>query len=315
MPMTESRSLFHYTTAEGLIGIIRDRSLFATHAGFSNDASECTLLTPHLTKIVAAQFKELLPQALGITDPDKELFGDMTYFYEGEAEKALRAMLSSVNNVFPYYITSFCVHDRMGDEYKHGLLSQWRGYARGGFAIEFDELELDALNKEEQDRWRYLEILSNAVSYTDHEKKIDPAEFSGMGGALLRETFKLGHKIPIKAELADFGRPFLGVAPFLKHPDFREENEYRIAAMCYRPNVVEPGDTKKSKEIRFRTRPDGSVQPYIPLYHGFEINLPIRSVIVGPHPHQASQKLAVEMLFEQYGVDAEVRVSATPFRG
>jgi hypothetical protein len=39
-----SRSLFHYTSARGLIGILGTQALFATHANFLNDSSECQLL-------------------------------------------------------------------------------------------------------------------------------------------------------------------------------------------------------------------------------------------------------------------------------
>jgi len=63
LDMTEtprkSRSLFHYTTAHGLLGIIKDRCLFATHASFLNDSSECRLVFPYVLKVVAAEYEQL----------------------------------------------------------------------------------------------------------------------------------------------------------------------------------------------------------------------------------------------------------------
>src|ERR1035441_3962462 len=35
------------------------------------------------------------------------------------------------NNTAPFFITSFCMHKKGTAVHEHGLLSQWRGYARG----------------------------------------------------------------------------------------------------------------------------------------------------------------------------------------
>src|SRR5215470_16501363 len=96
--------------------------------------------------------------------------------------------------------------------------------------------------------------------------------------------------------------PFLSVAPFLKHQGFVEEKEYRVVALCYRHGVNEPDDTRNTKDIKFRARPDGSVAPYIALYDGPQKGLTIKSVIVGPHQHQENQRNIVEMLLEQHGL-------------
>jgi hypothetical protein len=42
--------------------------------------------------------------------------------------------------------------------------------------------------------------------------------------------------------------------------------------------------------------------------------LPIKSVIVGPHPNQDLQRHAVELLLNRFDVAAPVRVSHIPFR-
>src|SRR5947208_1388829 len=128
----DSRCLFHYTTAEGLLGIIKDNCLFATHADFSNDSAECKLIRPHLKKVLMEEFKHLVPKLieLGILKPELlEEYGRS--FYAAEAENCVNVMLKAVGNVSPYFITSFCVHQKSDYEYFHGLLSQWRGYARG----------------------------------------------------------------------------------------------------------------------------------------------------------------------------------------
>src|SRR5262249_37150111 len=50
---------------------------------------------------------------------------------------------------------NFCLHTEE-NTIKHGLLSQWRGYAgSAGFAIEFDEPELCELIRVENDTYAY----------------------------------------------------------------------------------------------------------------------------------------------------------------
>jgi hypothetical protein len=314
----KSRSLFHYTTAQGLLGIIKDRCLFATHADFSNDPSECKLVLPYLTKVVAAEYKEHVMRLIdaGVMSPTiLEEHGHG--LFEKEAKKTVGLMLEAANATAPYFITSFCIHDEKDEAYSNGLLSQWRSYARGGFAIEFDELGIDELNKEETAKWRYQGIITDTVAYEKHETHVKPDQFKGMAGALLRTILPNDRKLNEilgTAHIEDFARPFLSVAPFLKHFGFREESEYRIAAMCNRPTKSEPGEKRPIKEIRFRSRQDGNVIPYIALYEGLRKPLPIRSVIVGPHAQQENQRVAVELLLERCKINANVRVSGTPFR-
>jgi hypothetical protein len=123
-----STSLFHYTTGQGLLGIARDRCMFATHADFSNDSFECKLVRPPLTKLLQAQFEEIVPQLIELGVLDSALFEEHgKSFYEKQAEQCVNLMLRAVNNVSPYFITSFCIHARDSYEYSNGLLSQWRG--------------------------------------------------------------------------------------------------------------------------------------------------------------------------------------------
>jgi hypothetical protein len=314
----KSRSLFHYTTAQGLLGIIKDRCLFATHAEFSNDSSECKLILPHLTKVVAAEYEKHVPElvAIGVMNP-RILQEYGRGFFEEEARKTVSAMLQAANATAPYFITSFCIHDEKDDAYSNGLLSQWRSYARGGFAIEFDEFGIDELNKEETAGWRYQGMITNTVAYENHEARVKPEQFKGMAGTFLRTILPSSprlNKILGAASIDDFGRSFLSVAPFLKHFGFKEEAEYRIVALCDRPTKSDPAEKRAIKEIRFRSRQDGNVIPYIALYEGLRKPLPIKSVIVGPHAQQENQRVAVELLLERYGINTSVRVSGTPFR-
>jgi hypothetical protein len=312
----ESRSLFHYTNAQGLIGILDTRSLFATHSDYSNDSSECRLILKYLNNQLAEEYAGYLPKLIAKNLLNPKILEERSLL-EREAQKSVQAMLSAVNLTAPYFITSFCMHDKDTYEYEHGLLSQWRGYARGGFAIEFDEFGIDALNKEEHAGWRYQGMLTSAVIYEDHEAFVNPKEFAGMGGAFLRNIFAdnpIADEILGVGKVEDFGRLFLARAPFIKHYGFSEEEEYRIVAMPNRRTKADPGEKREIKDIHFRTGTDGNVVPYIALYEEMCKPLPIQSIIVGPHARQDNQRLAVELLLERFEVNAAVRVSESTFR-
>lgn len=314
-----SRQLFHYTTAQGLVGIIKNQSLFATHADFSNDASKCKLALPFIKKILQEEFRRIVPRLIELKLMHPYILRDYgETLYEREAENSVRAMMKATNNTAPYFITSFCLHDEDSEEYRHGLLSQWRGYGRGGFAIQFDELEIDELNNLESAKWNYQGMITREVSYQDHEATIEPLKYKGLAGTLMRQIVKKESdeisQLLGTSSLGDYARKFLGTAPFIKHPDFKEEREYRIVALCTRPGKNEGDDARPHRELRFRTRSDGSVIPYIALYEGLDRRLPIKSIIIGPHARQEEQRLAVDLLLEQHDVKAEVKLSSTPFR-
>ncbi len=244
--------------------------------------------------------------------------------YEKEAQNCAQAMMQTANNLSPFFITSFCIHDKNDYEYSNGLLSQWRAYARGGFAIEFDEYEIDDLSIKERNAWSYAAIITDVVSYENYDVRIDPDRFKGMAGPFLRNLLKVGEAPPQTinafdqiagtAEIGSFVQPFLSVAPFLKHYGFREETEYRIVAICNRPTKITADDKHGPKEIRYKTRRGGDPIPYIALYEGLVKALPIKAIIIGPHAEQENQRHAVELLLEQHAIDAEIRVSKTPFR-
>ncbi len=262
----KSRSLFHYTTSDGLLGILGSGALFASHYGFLNDKSE--------------------------------------------------------GNVLREVLLPFLMHEEGTDNHADGLLSQWRGYARGGFAIEFDELELDELTKRENAECRLQGILTNAVHYRDFDQFVKPDRFRGFAASLFKAV--LDQVLPkAKRKLIeilgaktteDFARFYVGTVPFLKNSAFEEEHEYRIVALCNRIGVSDEADQRRYKNLHFRTRADGRITPFIKLFGDLATDLPIKSIVVGPHPHQESQLAAVRLVISEHGIDCDVRASRIPFR-
>jgi hypothetical protein len=201
-------------------------------------------------------------------------------------------------------------------------LSQWRGYARGGFAIEFDELKLDALTRLENEKCRLQGIMTREVTYRDFNKVVLPEQFAGFAATMFRTV--LSEAMPKATEALieilgektteDFFRPFVSTVPFLKNSGFEEEQEYRIVALSNRIGVVAPSDDRLYKKVHFRARADGRITPYIKLFDQLDGELPIKSIIVGPHPHQDAQLAATRLVAEECEIECDIRASRIPFR-
>src|SRR5262245_23729542 len=141
-------SIFHYTDAAGLVGILSTEMLFASDPRFLNDASEVSIIRELLLPILEEESAEIMPKlaAKNLLKGFYEFHG--TSGHRLQAEGFFKTLMRLVNDISPLFVISFCKHDEGSKEFDHGLLSQWRGYGDiGGFAIEFDEIKMDRLLK------------------------------------------------------------------------------------------------------------------------------------------------------------------------
>jgi len=108
-PDETPKHVYHYTTVDGLKGIVATGSLFATEITFLNDSSELAYANQHIRKYAASA--------------DSSHLGRLLLTELNETLDAGRVDL---------YVSCFC---DSGD-----LLSQWRAYAAqgAGYALEFD---------------------------------------------------------------------------------------------------------------------------------------------------------------------------------
>jgi hypothetical protein len=51
------RSLFHYTSGDGLVGILKTNCLFASHSDFLNDSTECQVIRDLLTPLIEKEIE------------------------------------------------------------------------------------------------------------------------------------------------------------------------------------------------------------------------------------------------------------------
>lgn len=310
-------SVFHYTDTVGLLGILENETLFATDYRYLNDSSEGEVVHELLLPIFEAEIAKITPKLIEKKWLKKEFYDEHGVSgHRLQAEVLYKSINRATNSVSPFFVLSFCRHKEGGSAYKHGLLSQWRGYAHGGgFAIEFDEDALDELMQAEQNQFCYALFKSSDVKYEKFEDGFDPKLFEGVAGEMIRRLFEDEIDVSEVTGRRDVDEAVLELAklaPFLKHPGFKEELEYRMVGVCVRRSKIPESEPRPAKSFQFRQK-NGLVVPYIELFENGP-SLPIKSIIVGPSRNQEMQAEAVAMVAEKEGFSIDIRLSDIPFR-
>lgn len=209
-------TLYHYTTVDGLKGILTSRSLWASKTRYLNDAVEFN----HGTDIALARVRELRDD---VTKSKRAK----------DAAVHLRRVLDEESSFSGVFVTCLCTSSDM--------LSQWRAYGNRGCGVSIG-LRREALA-------RLPGVTMNAVCYSwDHQQKIVHQYIDSI---IMTYCESCGDDDAPKPEIDEamrlaFTRGLSGLASFLKHPDFYEEREVRL--------VADPPDQPGA--IQFRSRGD-----------------------------------------------------------
>jgi hypothetical protein len=317
--------LYHYTTAAGLQGIVESQQLRATNIAYLNDAEEHT-----------GFFDRRLPSLIekAITAAAKEICNipaeRSRFEAAGGIQEALRTARSLSDTIKTStlrfnspYLASFCttLPQQHPDD---GLLSQWRGYGSdGGYAIVFDTRGLEKLLEVESKKFHYQYLFWGDVEYYDQEPAYVAAQPETIEAEMAVQGairhFMRGGGAESLEPLFD---PITKLSCSHKHRGFREEAEIRIVAIPTNGELLklaqESGDRRPTKSLRFVMK-NGLSVPCIMLFgpdaSGNSARLPISKVIVGPHPEKRKRQKAVQIMLEQYEVDATVTVSDIPYIG
>ncbi|MET0400520.1 MAG: DUF2971 domain-containing protein [Longimicrobiaceae bacterium] len=251
--------LYHYTSAEGLIGVVSSKSLWLTDLRFMNDFSELKYSRDLIVKqlqlrVNNSELSDVQREFLSLASSRLDPFGD------GVAA----------------FSASFCEEGN--------LLSQWRTY--GGYAIGFDFLHtirlLDrpcVLRKVIYDEVQQVRLIDQVVG-----------QFLVCVG---RETIGRTVVDLPKDLLPTFCQVFSSCVGELffsfKHPDFYEEREWRLVHFASLDPLHHRG--AESSSPKFRSS-DGNVIPYFSV--SFEkaveasrddtygVPFPIPELIIGP---------------------------------
>ncbi len=299
------KRIYHYTTWEGLMGILKTQTLWATHFRFLNDISEVVLLKEKLLECIFPIVREEYQKLIGKHNDIKveiEKRGGLEAIVLHDSLSIIEAAYYATDEI---YVISFCGESE--DDYvnKNGLLSQWRGYgAGGGIALVFDTEQLEYLLKKEDECNSYGALFITDVIYSNDKELFKQELFSNLCDFSNYVAHMLSNLRGKVLEAPDASRAFpafLRSITRYKHHAFREEDEIRIVCNL---------SPQHEKERKFRLK-DRTLIPYIELFDSEDFILPIDKIIIGPHKEKETRALALQVMLR--GKDIEINVSDIPY--
>jgi hypothetical protein len=314
--------LYHYTTWDGLVGILQTKTLWATHYKFLNDYSEIVLFRDKLISLllpyVREAYEELIKESPHIKQEIDQV-GGLGQVVQHDTEVFVDAQYGATGDEI--YILSFCGQHKNPQINRNGLLSQWRGYgAGGGFALVFNTQKLEEIMEIEAKKYQYDAMHLCDLVYSDDENKLKE-ELSEDLSIIAGDVKTLFNRVKLnEKERADALRgylPFVHCITRYKHYGFREENEVRMVALPQNQEILRlarrDGVTlKPEKERKFRKK-NGQLIPYIELFNSIDIELPIERIIVGPHKEKETRTAALRVMLRDTKI--EITYSDIPFVG
>lgn len=317
------KELFHYTGASGLTGIITTGTLWATHAALLNDQEEYRIF---FDKRLPVLLRRAMDAAYASVKDRSDV--KLTTKKAGGMQAYKDRMLSELTPIFSDrtrgmnepYVLSFCASasKRVGE---HGLLSQWRAYGKdGGYSIAFDTAGLEALWRREAETVRGMPLFMGDVEYfEDPENDMGIYPETREQSETVVDAFAKFFVSGRSEDLEPLFDPIHQLACLTKHCGFAEEHEVRLIFSRPSRELLSLAPAEHSlKPVRHFVR-DGAPVPYMGLLESLPDapagRLPIKRVIVGPHPDREARKTAVQTLLSEHGYRCPVHVTDIPYRG
>lgn len=324
MPKTSEvyKKLYHYTTWEGLQGIIETQTLWATNYKFLNDYTEIVLFRDKLISLLHPQLRKAY-EKLNKQSPHFEQIinnkGGLVQFAQHGAERVVNAQYSGIGNEI--YILSFCGQHENPKINNNGQLSQWRAYgAGGGAAVVFDTKKLEEILSLEGTQFEYGMGFIADVIYSDDEKKFkeelsdDLSTLADIPEKLLNHANSNRNNGVFESK--SYG-PFVRCISRYKHYGFSEENEVRVVALPVDEKMIKQAkaDSTTLKPIKERKilKKNGQRIPYIDLFNSSDIELPIEKIIIGPHIKKDARATALRTKLDKTNI--EITCSDIPYVG
>lgn len=278
--------LYHYTSAAGLLGILTSRTLWATDSAFLDDPTEGLLGRDEAMRRLEVRRNELMDDGPWDEDSLEASILDQLH----EVIDSLKKMgTEPIRARQGCYVASFSSD---GD-----VLSQWRGYGDGGYAIGFHTSAMDRFDLvppkgrtiEHYARMPFLRQVSYGV---DSDLSLDEAlEHVAPDGT--------GHP-GIHAHQQCYNH-VLPALMTIKHEAFREEREWRLFNAEDLPRGL----------VRTREGPVGLV-PHVNMTFPEDA---VHSVVVGPGPNGDLRLLAAQqLLHSSWHAAPPVVPSSAPLR-
>ena len=288
---TAPEHLFHYTTAEGLLGIVESGKLWASSANFLNDSSEPS----YAMETIKSAFEEVS----GALQPNSIAARALQGYWE-ELQNRLSTEAPDV------YVFCFCETP--------DLLSQWRGYGAqcAGYALGFSSAHLRKYVVElGRSEGLYLTKIAYEKGHQENEAKdvfmkialaAEPADRALCGAH--GETRHFTDRIVENLRSAVFSEVVRLSAKF-KAGAFREEGEWRLVQFAHR------GALQVLQQVRFRSGTK-AITPFLELSVG---KPPIEKVTVGPTLNPALAIQSLRLAFARHDFpNVQIKASDVPYR-
>jgi hypothetical protein len=279
--------LWHYTSGDGLMGILGEGSLWSTHVSCLNDTGELNYAHGLLLDALREQAEAAVPGSIEDT------------FLSHVLSNSSRDGAGS-SDVFVACLTE------KGDD-----LSQWRSYAggEGGYAVGFNA------------HW-ILQGVDKAfrkgiyrVNYKgeDHRQLARRLAVSTVTNYLAGRSARqhLPESQWMQSFLTHWSASLTQLGPAIKHPAFADEAEWRFVHRLLPTDIP---------HLRYRQR-RSMMARHLPLRlpatgHADTNYLPITHIRVGPSPHREVSAQSIRHLLATLGYQHSVSVetSAIPFQ-
>ena len=302
MPSDESEKLvYHYTSAEGLKGIIESSSFHCTNSLFLNDSQESIFVINLVKKYINNYFKD-------------------------ETNTCVRASLGRILDFIDFVSpqikeTSSPYIFSLSDE--GDLLSQWRGYCKnGGYSLGFSKsflgnnakmyqaIQVKYISPEEakdalsERLVTCCELIKKKLPTLDY----DPMTLNDLSKILLTpgksdEEIEQDKAALLKL-ITDLGLVVAGsifnLMPEYKHSTFHEEKEFRLVQFARDP-----------KNIEFRCK-GGILAPFLKCLIDL---MALREIVIAPSSHSEQCELGLKLFLKKHGLEhVAIKHSQIPYR-
>ncbi|MHA5498457.1 DUF2971 domain-containing protein [Pseudomonas aeruginosa] len=266
--------LYHYTDANGLLGIIRNKSLWATHIEFLNDSME---------------FHSGINSINDLCEELEKAYRDS----EDDVQRESSSLYPMIRNFVYDNLTNRNLYTTSLTKSKDNL-RQWMAYCppNGGYAIAFNKEKI-LISGEDQ---RHLKVVCRLEDVDYHRKKL--REFLDVDAIV--ECIQRNNFNPRLAG-AELVHKILFHCCAIKEAEFENEEETRL---------VVQSSTKKDHRSQFRTR-SGVIIPYFD--YPIELDW-IEEIIIGPTHHMELAQQGLKELLHKNNMSCNVIKSKCSLR-
>lgn len=275
--------LYHYTSFNGLMGIVESRALWASDIRYMNDSAELK----HTADLISTE----VTRRIGSGHPRPDLLNQF-----------LDWVTHRITNGHMLFAASFRANGN--------LLSQWRGYSRlgKGVSLGFDQEYI--LQCAERQSFQIGRCIYSCEQQALLISQVVDAVETLAAEAVAVPTRDPEHGDEYYAIFELIESDLLRIAALLKHPSFREEEEWRIVSPVITDYVEAP--------VLFREGTSMLV-PFIMFALSSTDNSPIslQHLFLGPTPNKTISMNSLTMYLAKNGIRPERGISycQIPFRG